>query len=126
MKAGEKLFRSAEAPLRRAQKAVAADKVGFARAVVEALSEDADDDLRSLAISNFERLFALIRQAQRASIRHNGREQVRHAIGRFKRAFLRDHPTTATRAAANNLLEDIEGNSLLSPRRPNVCGPRFG
>ncbi|RFZ67732.1 hypothetical protein DE4576_02246 [Mycobacterium marinum] len=112
VKPGEKLYATAEAVCGGLKTPLRLDKVGFARAIVEALSEDADEELRTQTLNNFQQLFALLAQAQRAAIRKNGRERVRRAIRRFKRAFLRDYPTSATRRAVNNLLEDIEGQLI--------------
>jgi hypothetical protein len=109
VKPGEKLYQTAAAICGGLTTPLRLDKVGFARAVVEALSEEADEDLRTQTLNNFQQLFGLLATAQRAAIRESGRERIRRAIKRFMRSFLLDHPNSATKRAVNALLEDIEG-----------------
>lgn len=106
---GKKLFKAAEAACAALSTPVRLDKVGFARATLTALAQDANPELRSTTLGNFEKLFGLITTAQRGAIRKNERERTSRMVSRFRKAFVRDHPAASTRREVDNLLEDIEG-----------------
>lgn len=106
VQAGDKQFKAAEALCGALEHPLRLDKVGVSRAILEVLTHD--PDLARQTLKNFQPLLALINQAQRSALRLNGQERVSRTIGRHQRAFLRDHPATASRAQGNTLLEDIE------------------
>jgi predicted ATPase len=107
--AGQKLFKAAQEACIAAGSPLRLDKVGFARAVLHCLEHEAGADLTTLTVANFEPLFARVVKAQRQAIRTNSRERLRSTLKRYKNSFLRDHPESALRRDAENLLEDIEG-----------------
>jgi hypothetical protein len=106
--AGAKLYKTAEASCAALPEGLRLDKVGFARAVLETLENDAPDPILEQTLANFEQLFTELARAQREAIRRNSRERVRRTIARFNRAFLRDHPFGAKRHEVVALLEEIE------------------
>ncbi len=105
---GGKLYKAAAAACLNLPSPLRLDKVGFARAVLAALENDASPELKSTSVANFERLFTRIATAQRDAVRRNNRERVHRTVSRFRKAFLRDHSSSATRREANALLEEIE------------------
>jgi predicted ATPase len=103
------------------------EKVGFARFVIDLVSEIATrggdlldgtsngkDAVRQFE-TNMKALFRQLGKRQRAAERELTVERVAHKIDRAKNAFLQDHPVTATREQATILLEKIE--SLLDDSR---------
>lgn len=109
---GEKLFKAAQrvaeqasgdggAPLR-------LDKVGFARSVLHVLEHDVKPTERDQVLDNFEALFLRINKAQRDALRQNARERTTKTLNRLRRAFLKDHPTSATRRDLEAFVEDVE------------------
>lgn len=94
------------------------DKVGFARAVVSAVSE-ADDQPADASIEgveqNFRTLFRQLGRMQRDAVRDSSAERTSSRIRRARDSFLLDHPERARREDANVLFEEIDttlGSSL--------------
>lgn len=99
VKAAEAASPDPDAPLR-------LDKVGFARAVLHVLNQN--EALRDQTIANFGVLFERINAAQRDANRKNSRERTTKTLNRLRGAFLKDHPTSATRREVQSFLEDVE------------------
>jgi predicted ATPase len=90
-------------------------KIGFARYVTELVTHvrsrgDPSSELgKSLQIfsSRMKVLFQRLNTMRRSAEREQSDERVSQRIGRTKKAFLQDHPTTATREQAHVLFEDM-------------------
>jgi len=82
------------------------EKVGFARHVV-ATAEKGESGTKSLA-DNFACLISRVGELQRSAERQRAQSRVGARVDRLGAAFLKDHPTSATRAEVRVLLEDIE------------------
>lgn len=108
VESGKKLFKTAEALCKKLPHPLRLDKVGFARAVLHCLEHQADAELRTRTLENFQALFDRVNKAQRQAVRANNREQVRRTLRRFVDAFHRDHPTSVLNRDVETLLEDVE------------------
>jgi hypothetical protein len=94
------------------------DKVGFARAVVSAIS-NAEDELAGGSMEvveqNFRTLFRQLGRMQRDAVREFSAERTSSRIKRARDSFFLDHPERARREDANILFEEIDmtlGSSL--------------
>ena len=108
---GQKLFKAAEEAAKaaspHADRPLRLDKVGFARAVLEAVEHDADDELRSHALNNFAALFRRLDKAQRDAMRKNNRDRTSKVLNRLRKNFIKDHPKTVTRRDVEEFLDTI-------------------
>lgn len=93
------------------------DKVGFARCVIEHVSElrrraaagDVEaDDLVKKFDKNFRAVFVKLNSMKRDAERESRGERVANRVERAKRSFVLDNPLTATRERGALLLEEIE------------------
>lgn len=106
-------------------------KMGFARNVVSLAAQwKCQDNLpasSSHALNTFEdrmkALFRKLNKLRRDAERDRADERVSQRIGRTKRAFLTDHPTTASREQAHVLLEDME--AAIDPDSPESDAVRI-
>lgn len=106
----EKLFKAASKAAAEASpdvdRPLRLDKVAFARAVTNALKDNAP--ATEAAIANFSTLFGEINLRQRAANRRNSRERFTSALKRLRSAFLADHPHNARKTEVQAFLEDVE------------------
>lgn len=112
VKTGDKVFKTAQVAATDTGAAldgpaIRLDKVGFARAVLRVLDDEANADLRARTLKNFEVLFRHINTAKRSAERKNTRERTTKTMNRLRRNFLKDHPTGARRRDVQELLENI-------------------
>ena len=90
------------------------EKVGFARNVVDAVSElsqrstpaNPDKDLAAFEL-NMRALFRKLDRMRREAEREMVSERVGHKINRLKASFIQDYPTTARREQALVLFDDM-------------------
>lgn len=108
---GQKLFKAAEAAAKaaspHADRPLRLDKVGFARAVLEAVQNDAIDELRSRTLDNFAVLFRRLDKAQRDAMRKNNRDRTSKILNRLRKNFIKDHPKAVTRRDVEEFLDTI-------------------
>jgi len=122
---GQKLFKAAESAARDAspdpERPLRLDKVGFARAVLEAVEQEAGDELRSRTLDNFAVLFRRLDKAQRDAMRKNNRDRTSKVLNRLRKNFIKDHPKTATRRDVEEFLDTILAQLLdTSPEAETV------
>jgi len=108
---GQKLFKAAEAAAKTAsphtERPLRLDKVGFARAILDAVEHDASDELRTRTLDNFAVLFRRIDKAQRDAMRKNSRDRTSKILNRFRKNFVKDHPKAATRRDVEEFLDSV-------------------
>lgn len=108
---GQKLFKAAEAAAKAASphsdRPLRLDKVGFARAILEAVEHDATDELRTRTLDNFAVLFRRLDKAQRDAMRKNNRDRTSKILNRLRKNFIKDHPKTVTRRDVEEFLDTI-------------------
>ncbi len=108
---GQKLFKAAEAVAKaaspHADRPLRLDKVGFARAILEAVEHDATDELRTLTLDNFAVLFRRLDKAQRDAMRKNNRDRTSKILNRLRKNFIKDHPKAVTRRDVEEFLDTI-------------------
>lgn len=108
---GQKLFKAAEAAAKEASvdpdRPLRLDKVGFARAVLEAVEHDASDELRQRTLDNFAVLFRRLDKAQRDAMRKNNRDRTSKILNRLRKNFIKDHPKTASRRDVEEFLDTV-------------------
>jgi len=85
------------------------NKVGFARAVVDALEKSpADSSFLAELERKFRIFFRRLRELQRKAERQRNAERVTQKIDRLKGGFLQDHPDGVNRELASIMLEEME------------------
>ncbi|WP_175415958.1 AAA family ATPase [Curtobacterium sp. SGAir0471] len=108
---GQKLFKAAEAAAKaaspHADRPLRLDKVGFARAILEAVENDASDELRTRTLNNFAVLFRRLDKAQRDAMRKNNRDRTSKILNRLRKNFIKDHPKAVTRRDVEEFLDTI-------------------
>lgn len=106
----EKIFtataRAAQALMTQSGHYLRLDKVAFARAIVEAMRNNAAGTEQ--AVLNFSSLFSAINLKQRSSMRKNAKERTTLLLKRMRTAFLLDHPHSATKVEVQDFLENVE------------------
>ncbi len=107
----QKLFKAAQAAAKAAspntERPLQLAKVGFARAVLDAVEHDASQELRTLTLNNFAVLFRRLDKAQRDAMRKNSRDRTSKILNRLRKNFVKDHPRTATRRDVEEFLDTI-------------------
>ncbi len=110
-KAGQKLFKAAEAAAKEASpdpdRPLRLDKVGFARAILGVVEHDVTTELRDTTLANFSVLFRRLDKAKRDAMRKNNRDRTSKVLNRLRKNFIKDHPKTATRRDVEEFLDDI-------------------
>lgn len=108
---GEKLFKAAEAAAagasRHFERPLRLDKVGFARAILDAVEHDASDELRTRTLDNFAVLFRRLDKAQRDAMRKNRRDRTSKILNRLRKNFIKDHPKAVTRRDVEEFLDTV-------------------
>lgn len=113
---GEGVFHAVERLLKKIDPDLHIEKIGFARAVVEAVADlagrqgedpEAASSLRAFE-TNMKTLFRRLRQMQRDAERELTSERVSARVNRAKTAFLQDRATGAKREHAFVLFEEVE------------------
>jgi predicted ATPase len=123
--AGQKLFKAAETAAKvaspHADRPLRLDKVGFARAILEAVDHDATDELRARTLDNFAVLFRRLDKAQRDAMRKNNRDRISKILNRLRKNFIKDHPKAVTRRDVEEFLDTVLGQLVdTSPEAETV------
>lgn len=113
---GEGVFNAIEKCLATIDPELHIEKIGFARLVIETVTQFAaqqeDNSDAAAALRDFETkmksLFQRLRQMQRQAERELTSERVSARVNRAKASFLQDHPTGARREHVFVLFEEIE------------------
>lgn len=122
---GQKLFEAAQDAAEAASpdpsRPLRLDKVGFARAVLEAVEHDAPEASREVALANFAVLFRRLDKAQRDAMRKNNRDRISKTLNRLRKNFVKDYPKAATRRQVEELLDGVLAQLLdTSPEAETV------
>lgn len=96
------------------------DKIGFARSVIESLSDATQTDVDRLE-KNFRCLFREITSRQRRAEREQQEARASDRIKRELQSFRTDHPATATREEAQVLIETIGDQLDDSPYADDIA-----
>ena len=84
------------------------DKIGFARAVIAIVMENLDDELSKEFGKMMRGLLKDLNLKQRNALRERTETRVTKTFERLKKAFVQDHPASATREEAYVFFEEIE------------------